>query len=117
MAALPLLLEFASKYPTRKFGKGELILVEGEVPTCAYIVKSGIIKGYAITAEGVEKPIAFDSVAETFPIGWVLGKLRWSPFYYDAFLASEVYCVPRQDYLDFLRANPEIMFEVFDFFC
>lgn len=116
MADLDRLKEFVSKYPTRKYSKGELILVEGEVPSCAYIIKKGVVKGYSITPEGVEKPIAFDNAGETFPIGWVFKKLRWSPYYFDAFMDTEVYCVPRNDYMEFLQANPDIMFEVFDYF-
>lgn len=116
MTAPSQLLEFASHYPTRKYGKGELILVEGEVPSCAYLIKKGVVKGYSITTEGTEKPIAFDNVGEIFPVGWVFKKLRWSPYYYDAFVDTEVYCIPRDEYIEFLRANPDIMFDVFDYF-
>lgn len=106
------LMDFAQHYHTRKFSKGELILVEGEVPSCAYIVKKGVIKGYAITSEGVEKPIGFDGPGEVFPVGWVFGKLRWSQYYYDAFTDCEIYCIPRDEYLDYLKHHPEALFDM-----
>lgn len=107
---------FVSKYPSKKFAKGELILCEGEVPTCAYMVKRGIIKGYAITSEGLEKPISFDSESEVFPIGWVFKKLRWSQYYYGAFTDCELYCVPREELLEFINAHPDTMLALFDYF-
>ncbi len=110
------ILEFASHYPVKKFAKGELLLVEGEAPGCGYIIKKGIVKGYAITAEGVEKPIAFDTVGELFPVGWVFNKIRWSQYYYGAFTDCELYCVPRQDYLDFIQKNPDLSFGLFNDF-
>lgn len=110
------LQQFVSQYPYKKFAKGELILCEGEVPTCAYVIKKGTVKGYAITAEGLEKPISFDTETELFPVGWVFKKLRWSQYYYGAFTDCELYCVPREDYLRFLRTKPEFLMETFDYF-
>lgn len=86
------------------------------MPSCAYVVKTGVVKGYAITSEGVEKPIAFDVSFEIFPIGWVFGKLRWSQYYYGAFTDCELYRVPRQAYLDYLKDYPENMLNAFDRF-
>jgi CRP/FNR family transcriptional regulator len=110
------LQEFINRYPAKKFAKGELILCEGEVPTCAYVVKKGIVKGYAITSEGLEKPISFDGIGEAFPIGWIFRKLRWSQYYFGAFTDCELHCIPRDEYLDYLKSHPEILQEVFDAF-
>lgn len=110
------LAEFLKQFPTQKFSKGELVLVEGEVPSCAYVVKSGVIKGYAITSEGLEKPIAFDIIHEVFPIGWVFNKLRWSQYYYGAFTDCELYRVPRDAYLEFLKQSPDNLFDAFQRF-
>ncbi len=114
--AVDLLLSFASKYPVKKFGKGELILVEGEVPNYAYVIKKGVIKSYAITAEGIEKPIGFDTVGEVFPVGWIFGKLRGSQYYYDAFTESEVYCVSQEEYVRELHTNPKLLLEIHEQF-
>ncbi|MDQ5972035.1 MAG: hypothetical protein QG553_194 [Patescibacteria group bacterium] len=113
MSSASAVLEFASKYPVKKCLKGELILVEGEAPNCAYVIKRGIVKGYALTADGVEKPISFDTVGELFPIGWVFSKIKWSQYYYGAFSDCELYCVPRQDYIDFVQSNPQLNFQIY----
>lgn len=116
VAVLKQLLEFASQYPVRKVPKGELILVEGEVPKCAHVIKKGVVKVYAITSEGVEKPINFDNVGESFPVGWIFGKINQSPYYYDAFSDVELYCIPQEEYIDFLKSRPDIMYQAFDYF-
>ena len=116
MISLTNLQAFAAHYPLKKFNKGELILVEGEVPSCAYVIKKGIVKGYSITAEGVEKPIGFDAANEIFPIGWIFNKVRASQYYYDAFSDCEIYCVPRDEYIQFLTKNPETLLEAHEKF-
>ena len=102
--------KFISQYHVRKFTKGEIILVQGEVPPSAYIVKKGIIKAYNLTAQGEEKPITFDLKHDTFPIGWVFNKIRWCQYYYEAFTDTEVYSVPRVDIQNFLQTNPKAMY-------
>ena len=49
--------------------------MEDEVPTCARIIKSGIIKTYNINSHGEEHPVSYDSNGVTFPISWVLDRI------------------------------------------
>ncbi len=108
--------EFLRSYPSRSFSKGQVILVEDEVPTAAHIIKKGVVKTYSLTTDGQEKPIAYDIKGEVFPIGWVFRKLRRTQYYYEAFSDCEVYLVPRDEYISFLRANKDVLFWAFDFF-
>lgn len=101
---------FLMRYRAKKFTKGEIILVEGEVPTIAYAIKRGVVKVYNLTAEGQEKPIGFDDRYDLFPIGWVFGKIMRTQYFYEAFTDCEVYCVPREDYLSYLQSNAAISF-------
>ncbi len=103
--------KFLHRYHVRRFQKGEIILVQGEVPTCVYVVKSGIVKTYNLTADGDEKPISFDGKNEMLPIGWAFNKLRYAQYYYEAFTDCDLYCAPRADYVDFLKTNPDATFE------
>lgn len=36
--------QFIKSFRTKSFSKGEIILVQGEVPECAYVVKDGIVR-------------------------------------------------------------------------
>ena len=102
---------FLSKYHARRFQKGEIVIVQGEIPDCVYLIKSGIIKTYNLTSQGEEKPLTFDVAGECFPIGWIFGHLRWSQYYYEAFTDCELYCIPRDEYVTFLKANNDVMFD------
>lgn len=108
--------KFLKQYHTKHFSKGELLFVQSEVPQCAYVIKSGIVKTYNLTAQGEEKPISFDGKGEVFPIGWLFSKIKWTQYYYEAFTDCEVYCLPRDDYVNFLQQTPAIMYEVIQSF-
>lgn len=108
--------KFYEQYPVRRFEKGEIILVQGEVPTSAYVIKKGVVKAYNLTAQGEEKPISFDVVGEMFPIAWAFGKAKYAQYYYEAFSDCEVYCLIPGEYIAFLKKEPEVLFAAYDDF-
>jgi CRP/FNR family transcriptional regulator len=108
--------DFYDKYPVKRFQKGEIVLVQGEVPKSAYIIKKGVVKSYNLTAQGEEKPIGFDSAGDLFPVAWTFGKARFAQFYHEAFTDCEVFCIPSGEYIDFLKRDPEQLFESFNVF-
>lgn len=101
--------KFLQQFRTKHFKKGEIILCQGEVPHCGYVIKTGIVKTYNLTLQGEEKPISFDTDSEVFPISWVFGKLRHAPYYHEAFTECDVYCVPRAEYMEFVESHPDYM--------
>ncbi len=101
--------KFLNQFRVKRFKKGELILCQGEVPTCAYVVKSGIVKTYNLTVQGEEKPIGFDIHNEIFPVGWVFGKVERVQYYYEAFTECEVYCMPLEAYMTYLKSKPDVL--------
>jgi CRP/FNR family transcriptional regulator len=107
---------FLENYHVRKFARGEIILVQGEVPKSVYVVRRGIVKTYNLTSQGEEKPITFDIKHDVFPIAWVFGKAKYSQYYYEAFTDCEVYAIPLSEYLDFLKSHPDTLYAVFDHF-
>ncbi len=107
---------FLQQYRTKTFAKGQIILSEGEVPPCAYVIKRGVVKTHNITGEGQEKPISFDIEGEVFPVAWVFGKLPHAQYYYEAFVDCELYCLPREDYIAQLKTDPELLFILLDYF-
>lgn len=106
--------QFIKKYRTKRFKKGELILVQGEVPECAHVIKSGIVKAYNLTLSGEEKPIGFDIESEIFPVSWTFKKVNHVQFYYEAFTESVVYCIPTTDIVKFLAENPKAQTWILD---
>ena len=103
--------EFLSKYPTRTFKKGEIIIFQGEAPRSAYVVKSGTVKAYNLSVNGDEKPVAFYSDYSTFPGSWVYSKMPSAIYYYEAFTPEvSLYVVNREDYVAFVRSDPEVLY-------
>lgn len=101
--------QFLTGFKTKKFSKGEIILCQGEIPECVYIVKKGVVKSYNINGEGVEKPIMFDIRGEVLPVGWVFRKFSASPYFYEAYTNVEAYVLPRDEYLQHLYDEPRSM--------
>lgn len=109
-------ITFCKQFPVKHFEKGELILVQGEVPHSVFVVKSGVVKSYNITTQGEEKPIEFNIKDEIFPVAWTFHKARYAQYYYEAFTDCDVYSVPREEYRSFLKNYPESSYPMMNYF-
>jgi CRP/FNR family transcriptional regulator len=98
------------KYPVKRYDKGQLILCQGMVPTCCYIIRSGFVKAYEITAAGDEKPISFDGKFDLFPVAWAFGKAPSAQFYHQAYTDCEIYQLPREDFLHYVETQPKLSY-------
>ncbi len=107
-----ILHHFLNKYSVDRYEKGEVILQQDIEPSCALVVKKGVVKTYNLTARGEEKPIGFAIKNELFPLGWVFNKIRKAQYYYEALSDCEVYSIPKQELVAYLRATPEAMLHI-----
>lgn len=103
------LLRLLKDYPTKKFAAGEMILYQGEVPTCAYVMKSGLVKVYNITAQGDEKPIAFRSSPDLLASAWIFDKSGGALYFCEAHTESVAYAVPKADFLRLIKQNNDAL--------
>lgn len=104
-----MLKEFVAKYPTRTYNKGEIIIFQGEAPRNAFIIHSGVVKAYNLSIHGDEKPVGFHTELDSFPGTWIYDKVPSAIYYYEALTPNcIVYLVPRDDYVHFVKSNPEI---------
>lgn len=108
--------EFLEKYPVKTFAKGDSILEQGDVPPCAYVVKEGFVKTFDISPAGESLPLSFDHKYEILPMAWVFSHIANAPYFYEAFTDCQVWCVPREDFITFLKSNANSQFMIFDFF-
>ncbi len=97
-------------YPLLIFEKGQTVLLKDEIPKGTYIIESGIIKTYAITPDGSERIISIDVAGEDIPIGFTLGLVDSSQYFYEAFTRCHIRMVPREDYLRHLTSNTESLY-------
>jgi CRP/FNR family cyclic AMP-dependent transcriptional regulator len=111
------LQSFLGHYPTKTFKKGEIIIFQGEAPRSGYVVKSGTVKAYNLSVNGDEKPVSFYSVNSIFPSAWVYGKIPSAVYYFEAFTPEvSLYIIPREEYVAFMKQNPDIMYRELESF-
>ena len=87
-------------------------MYQGEVPSSAYILKSGIVKLYNITAQGDERIAAFKLAGDFFPTTWSFDRTPTAFYYYEAQSDGELYVVPREKFRDFIAKNPDALHKV-----
>lgn len=101
---------FLLHYPSLVFEKGQTVLLKDEVPKGTYIIESGIIKTYAITAAGEERIISIDTAGEDIPIGFTSGLIDKCQYFYEAYSKCQIRIVPCAEYLKHLQENQESLF-------
>ncbi len=107
---------FVERYPSASFSKGEIIVFQGETPRNAYVVREGTVKAYNLSVQGDEKPVDFYTSLDIFPVPWAFGKAPNAYFYYEAFTDVTLYTIPRQEFVDYLRTNPDYMYKLLNSF-
>lgn len=108
------LQKFLESHTVRSYQRGDVILQQDMEPTCAFGIKSGIIKTYNLTAKGEEKPVGFGTKKELFPLGWIFDKIHKAQYFYEALSDCELYAVPKEKLVEFIKANPRAMFQLLD---
>ena len=101
---------FLKDFVVRSYKKGGIIIFQGEAPRTAYVVKSGVVKVYNLSHTGDEKPVGFETTGEIFPAPWSFYKAPSALYYYEALTDVELYHVPRDAYLKFLKSNPDHLY-------
>jgi CRP/FNR family transcriptional regulator, cyclic AMP receptor protein len=111
LSTMKRLTEFLDHYTVKTYKKGEIIIFQGEAPRCTYVVKKGVIKAYNLSVNGDEKPVGFYDIHDSFPGAWTYDKTPSAVYYYEAFSSeAQLYAVPRDEYVNFVRTNPDIMY-------
>lgn len=102
---------FFAAYPTRKYDKGQILIMAGDEPNYIYNLIEGRVKQYDVTYRGDEvilnvfKPPAF------FPMSLAVNKVP-NPYIYEAESALQIRRVPANDVIDFVKNNPDVMFDL-----
>jgi len=86
---------------TRVFKPGEMIYYQGELPHTAYVVKSGLVKMYSISANGEERIVDFNVEGELLASSWIFGNASSTIYYYQALQDCELYELSRSELLEY----------------
>lgn len=102
---------FFSQYRVRKYTKGQVLILNGDDTDHVYHLVSGRVKQYDVTYKGDEvilnvfKPPAF------FPMSLAINKTP-NPYTYEAETDVELRQVPAGEVVAFLKANPDVTFDL-----
>lgn len=102
---------FFTSYSKHQYKKGEILIRADEESSGVFYVKEGVVRQYAISKKGEElvvnifKPIAF------FPMGWAINNSK-NDYYYEALTNLEVYKAPREKLINFLKNNPDVLYDL-----
>ena len=103
--------EFFSQYRSRQYVKGQILILNGDEPDYIYHLVKGNVKQYDVTYRGDEiilnifKPPAF------FPMSVVINQTS-NPYIYEAETDIELHQAPAQDVVAFLKANPDVVYDL-----
>lgn len=106
-----LIENFFSKYQTKHYSKGQVLILKGEGGDVVFNLVSGRVKQYGITYRGDEiilnvyKPPAF------FPMSLVINQTE-NQYIYEAETDIQLQKVPAQDVIAFLKSNPDVTFDL-----
>lgn len=102
---------FFTKYPKRTYPKGQILIFGGEDPEHIFYLVSGQVRNYDVSYRGDEvivntfKPYAF------FPMSWAINRTP-NLYFFKAETPVEVHVVPPDDAVDFVKNNPDVLFDL-----
>lgn len=83
----------------------------GDIPQGVYFISKGYVKDYSISKEGEELILIVFKPEDFFPMSWVFNN-RPNSHYFEAMTTVELWRCPKEDFIAFIEANPEIFFEL-----
>lgn len=102
---------FFSSYRLRSYSKGQVLILNGDTADYIYHLVEGKVKEYEVTYRGDEiilhvfKPPAF------FPMALAINKVN-NPYIFEAESDIKVHQAPSGEVIDFLKDNPDVMFDL-----
>src|SRR6266568_5601647 len=104
-----------AQHPPKAYSKGQLIVCQDTSPKHCYLIKKGFVKAYVITAEGSEKPISFEGRRDIFPVDTTFGHSPEAKYFYEAYTDCDIYQIPREEYVAFMKAHPLLFNRLFHY--
>lgn len=111
--SLQRLNQFFSSFGTTTFKKGDIILSPGENSSSVFYINKGFVKAYRISEEGEELTLVILKQNDFFPMTCGINNFPNS-HYFESLTPLEVFKAPQDLFLQFIKTNPEIFFELTD---
>lgn len=105
------LKNFFSKFKKLSFKKGETILRADEKPKGVFYLIKGYIRLYSLSKNAQELTLIIFKAENIFPMMWAINNTP-NTYYLEAMTAVEIYRAPREEFLDFIKKNGDVLFEI-----
>lgn len=102
---------FFDKFPNTNFKKGEVLISSGTDPSGIFLLKSGFVRQYLFTKSGSELTMHFFKPGSAFPLFWAINDLP-NNYNYQTLDNIEVQIAPKDKFLEFIRSDLEILFDL-----
>jgi CRP-like cAMP-binding protein len=103
--------EFFGKYHHLFCKKNQVIINSSQTPDSIYYLKQGRVKQYFINADGEEISLHIFTPGSYFPMMLLLSESE-NKYHFAAIEDVELYKAPFDDVLEFLKKEPEILFDL-----
>jgi CRP-like cAMP-binding protein len=107
----PQLLEFFQAHTHQTFGTGEVIVAAGSEPKGIYLVESGLVKMYAVTASGKTYIHNLLKPGGIFPLIWLVADLP-NRYYFETLEKVSVFRAEREQTLAFIRSHAAVTTDI-----
>lgn len=103
--------DFFAQYPAREFGKGEILIFAGEAPSGIFYLTAGSVRQYDVTSSGDEVVVNVFKPDAFFPMSYAMNRTP-NDYFFAAAEPVEVRVAPIAATLDFVRGNPDVLFDL-----
>jgi CRP/FNR family transcriptional regulator len=106
--------ELFDSMPTKKLGKSELLIYQGDKIRHFFYIKSGYVKAYTITDAGDERTLLILAPGDVFPLlKDPVGGGHVSLYFYETVAESIIKSIPQDDLLAKIRHDRRAAWEMF----
>lgn len=102
---------FFQQYRLKKYPKGQVLILGGDQSDHIFYLVSGHVKQYDVTYRGDELVLNIFKAPAFFPMSMVINHTQ-NIYVYEADTDIEVRLAPVEEALDFIKANPDVMFNL-----
>ena len=83
----------------------------GDIPLGVFYLKRGFVRVYSISKVGEELTLIIFKRGDFFPLVWAINNAVVD-YYVEAMTACELARVPREEFVKFVKENPDVNFEL-----
>lgn len=102
---------FFSQFKLLHYKRRETILRADDIPPGVFYLKKGYVRLYSLSSEGEELTLIIFKPEDFFPMMWAINNIN-TPYYLETITAVELWRAPREEFVKFIKSNPDILFEL-----